>query len=54
MPHKYPHTNEMMPHNSRTLHKNHLWAMVSCYFFGYHWEHHQDPSVAWWQLWKTK
>ena len=54
MPHKYPHTEEMMPYNSRSLPKNHLWAMISCYFFGYHWEHHQDPSVAWWQLWKTK
>ena len=53
-PHKLPHNTDMLPHNARTQNKNHLWAMLSCYFFGYHYEHHQDSSISWWQLYKTK
>lgn len=53
-PHKLPHTNEMIPHNARTQKGNHLWAMLSCYFFGYHWEHHEYPKTPWWQLYKIK
>ncbi len=53
-PHKLPLTAEMLPHNARTLRKNHVWAMLSCYFFGYHWEHHHSPSTPWWELWKEK
>jgi beta-carotene/zeaxanthin 4-ketolase len=53
-PHRYPHTLEMAPHNTRTQKKNHIWAMVSCYFFGYHTEHHEHPRIPWWQLYKTK
>ncbi len=53
-PHKPPFTAEMQPHAARTLKKNHLWAMLSCYFFGYHWEHHHSPTTPWWQLWAIK
>lgn len=53
-PHKLPHDAPMMPYRARTQKKNHLWAMLSCYFFGYHYEHHQEPRVPWWQLYKTK
>lgn len=54
LPHKYPHTENMQPHNARTQKKNHLWAMLSCYFFGYHHEHHESPRTPWWQLYKMK
>lgn len=54
VPHKKPHTDEMSPHQARTQRKNHLWAMLSCYFFGYHYEHHESPSTPWWQLHKMK
>jgi beta-carotene ketolase (CrtW type) len=54
LPHRRPHTDEMQPHNARTLNKNHLWAMLSCYFFGYHHEHHTSPRTPWWQLYKAK
>lgn len=53
-PHRYPHTEDMAPHNSRTLRRNHLWAMASCWFFGYHWEHHQHPRTPWWRLYAEK
>lgn len=53
-PHKYPHTQQMQPHNARTLAKNHLWAMLSCYFFGYHHEHHEKPFIPWYKLYLEK
>lgn len=53
-PHRLPHTPEMGIHKARTLRKNHLWAMISCYFFGYHYEHHDDQNVPWWRLFMMK
>jgi beta-carotene ketolase (CrtW type) len=53
-PHRKPHLKHMMPHRARTLKKHHLWALTSCYFFGYHWEHHEDQFVPWWKLYSTK
>ncbi len=53
-PHKYPHTSSMQPYNARTQKKNHVYAMLSCYFFGYHYEHHQFPRTPWWKLSTTK
>lgn len=54
VPHKRPHTEKMGKHKARTLRKNHLWAMLSCYFFGYHYEHHASPGTPWWKLYKVK
>lgn len=54
LPHRKPHEHNMEPHKARTQKKNHIWAMISCYFFGYHFEHHDDVKVPWWQLYKMK
>jgi len=51
LPHMGIHHNE---HHSGTQQKNHLWAFISCYFFGYHYEHHAYPYLPWWQLPKAK
>ncbi|MBC8053961.1 MAG: fatty acid desaturase [Sphingobacteriaceae bacterium] len=51
LPHHGNHDN---PHHSRTQSKNHIRAFLSCYFFGYHYEHHDSPGLPWWLLWKTK
>jgi beta-carotene ketolase (CrtW type) len=51
LPHMGIHNNE---HHSGTQSKNHLWAFISCYFFGYHYEHHAYPYLPWWQLPKAK
>lgn len=51
LPHHGQHDNE---HHSRTQRKNHVFAFLSCYFFGYHLEHHQSPAIPWWMLWKMK
>jgi beta-carotene ketolase (CrtW type) len=50
-PHKGEHDNQ---YQSRTQKKNHILAFLSCYFFGYHYEHHASPGTPWWLLWKTK
>ncbi|MCH8514967.1 MAG: fatty acid desaturase [Cyclobacteriaceae bacterium] len=52
-----PHRGKPLPgneHRSRTQPKNHIWAFFSCYFFGYHYEHHYSPGTPWWMLWKEK
>jgi beta-carotene ketolase (CrtW type) len=51
LPHMGEHSNE---HHSHSQSKNHLWAFVSCYFFGYHFEHHDSPGTPWWRLWRVK
>ena len=53
-PHRLPHTEAMLPHNSRTQKRRHWWAMLSCYFFGYHFEHHESPLTPWWKLYQMK
>ncbi|GAB2953959.1 fatty acid desaturase [Hymenobacter coalescens] len=53
LPHRGEHAAEN-PHKSRTQLPHHLWAFVTCYFFGYHYEHHDQPYLPWWRLWRTK
>ncbi|MEO3404058.1 fatty acid desaturase [Mucilaginibacter sp. CAU 1740] len=48
-PHKGEHDNK---HFARSQPRNHLVAFFSCYFFGYHYEHHEAPGVPWWKLWR--
>ncbi|MEM7654710.1 MAG: fatty acid desaturase [Bacteroidota bacterium] len=50
-----PHMGEQdNPHHATSQRKNHVWAFLSCYFFGYHYEHHDSPVTPWWLLWKVK
>jgi len=53
LPHRNPERLNN-PHKARSLQKNHLLAFFSCYFFGYHYEHHDKPFVPWWLLWKER
>lgn len=50
-PHHGDHSNK---HHSRTQASNHIKAFFSCYFFGYHYEHHDSPCTPWWKLWQLK
>ena len=52
-PHHHPETIDNV-HKTRTQDKNHVWGFISCYFFGYHLEHHKKPYLPWWKLWKEK
>ncbi len=52
-----PHHGEHAPtnrHHARSQPRHHVWAFLSCYFFGYHYEHHEYPAVPWWRLWQTR
>lgn len=51
LPHHGEHSNK---HQSGSQSKNHLIAFLTCYFFGYHYEHHDSPGTPWWRLWKLK
>ncbi|WP_375584370.1 fatty acid desaturase [Cyclobacterium xiamenense] len=51
LPHRGEHSN---PHHSGSMAPNHFWAFISCYFFGYHYEHHEAPNTPWWRLWRAK
>jgi beta-carotene ketolase (CrtW type) len=51
LPHMGESTNK---HHSNSQAKNHFWAFISCYFFGYHYEHHDSPGTPWWRLWRVK
>ncbi len=51
LPHKGEHDNE---HHAGSQHSNHLWAFLTCYFFGYHYEHHASPGTPWWRLYQIK
>ena len=48
LPHRGEHHNP--PFNARSQRLNHAWAFLSCYFFGYHYEHHAYPYLPWWKL----
>jgi beta-carotene ketolase (CrtW type) len=54
LPHRLPHTELMQPHRARSQRRGHLRAFLSCYFFGYHSEHHASPHVPWWRLYREK
>lgn len=53
LPHKGEHKADNI-HKSRSLTLNHWWAFWSCYFFGYHYEHHDSPNTPWWKLYQVK
>lgn len=53
LPHRGEHAAENK-HKSRSQRTQHLLAFLACYFFGYHYEHHDQPQVPWWRLWRIK
>jgi beta-carotene ketolase (CrtW type) len=53
LPHKNPEEIDNS-YKSRTQNINLFLGFISCYFFGYHYEHHAKPSIPWWRLWKEK
>ncbi|MCZ2472632.1 fatty acid desaturase [Aquirufa ecclesiirivi] len=53
LPHRGEHETDNK-HQSRSQEKNHIWAFLSCYNFGYHYEHHDKPYLPWWKLAEAK
>ena len=54
VPHRLPHTDSMSPYKARSQRHNHFMALLTCYFFGYHYEHHESPRTPWWRLYSIK
>lgn len=53
LPHRGEH-DPQLKEQARSQSKNHVWAFVTCYFFGYHFEHHAHPYLPWWKLANAK
>ena len=48
-------TNEFKDdHRARSNEYSILLSFISCYHFGYHWEHHEYPYIPWWKLPKVR
>ena len=50
LPHRLPEGGYDNPHRARSNVYSTFWSFITCYHFGYHWEHHEYPYVPWWQL----
>lgn len=50
LPHREPPDGYVNPHRATTINRSHLWSLVACYHFGYHYEHHYSPQIPWWEL----
>jgi beta-carotene ketolase (CrtW type) len=48
LPHHSPAT--LGRHRSRSSNFSTLWSLLTCYHFGYHWEHHEYPQLPWYKL----
>jgi beta-carotene ketolase (CrtW type) len=50
LPHREPAAGYADRHRARSNDFSTFWSFVTCYHFGYHWEHHEYPRVPWWKL----
>jgi beta-carotene/zeaxanthin 4-ketolase len=37
-------------HQITTSQYSPIWSFLTCYYFGYHWEHHEYPFLPWYKL----
>lgn len=49
-PHRCLNTKLETTPQIHSLNFSPFWSFITCYNFGYHWEHHQYPHLPWWQL----
>ena len=50
LPHRQLDEKHSDRHRARSSNYSVFWSFISCYHFGYHWEHHQYPYLPWYQL----
>ena len=50
LPHRRTGTPFVDDHRARSAAVPPILSFLSCYHFGYHWEHHEEPWVPWWRL----
>jgi beta-carotene/zeaxanthin 4-ketolase len=47
-----PHRGSKTENSHQATSSNYplIWSFLTCYHFGYHWEHHEYPWLAWYEL----
>ncbi|MBD2121236.1 fatty acid desaturase [Trichocoleus sp. FACHB-262] len=50
LPHREPSAGYTNRHRATSINCSSVWSFLSCYHFGYHWEHHEHPDVPWYGL----
>jgi beta-carotene/zeaxanthin 4-ketolase len=47
-----PHRGSKTENSHQATSSNYplIWSFLTCYHFGYHWEHHEYPFLAWYEL----
>jgi beta-carotene/zeaxanthin 4-ketolase len=50
LPHREPESGYTNRHRSASNNFSTLVSFLTCYHFGYHYEHHDSPATPWWKL----
>ena len=50
LPHRMPASGYNNLHRAQSNAYSSFYSFITCYHFGYHWEHHEYPYIPWWQL----
>lgn len=50
MPHRSPRPENNTSHNAVSSNYPLILSFLTCYHFGYHWEHHEYPFLPWYKL----
>jgi beta-carotene ketolase (CrtW type) len=50
LPHRAQQSNYRDRHRARSNDYPVWLSFLTCYHFGYHWEHHEFPHLPWWKL----
>ena len=53
-PHREPAAGYREPHRAESSDYGPALSLLTCFHFGYHWEHHERPGVPWWSLPATR
>ena len=54
LPHRELTSGYTDRHRARSNSYSAWLSFLTCYHFGYHWEHHAYPQIPWWQLSKIR
>lgn len=50
LPHRRPEDGYTNRHCAKSNYYSVFWSFITCYHFGYHWEHHEYPHLPWYRL----
>ena len=50
LPHRGHHSESTNIHRAQSSQYPVWWSFLTCYHFGYHWEHHEYPKTPWYRL----